>query len=49
MRYIIEGKKKSAYYDNLKPWYLLVIVSLNMRHQKSSDLHQVKIRKEKVD
>ena len=27
MRYIIEGKKKSAYFDNSKPWYLLGIVS----------------------
>ena len=27
MRYITEGQKKSAYYDNSKPWYLLGIVS----------------------
>ena len=27
MRYIIEGQKKSAYFDNSKPWYLLGIVS----------------------
>ena len=27
MRYVIEGQKKSAYYDNSKPWYLLGIVS----------------------
>ena len=35
MRYIIEGKKKSGYYDNLKPWYLLVIVSLGQEHAAS--------------
>ena len=27
MRFIIEGQKKSAYFDNSKPWYLLGIVS----------------------
>jgi len=31
MRYVIEGQKKSAYYDNSKPWYLLGIVSFGTR------------------
>jgi len=31
MRYVIEGQKKSAYYDNSKPWYLLGIVSFGTK------------------
>jgi len=31
MRYIIEGQKKSAYFDNSKPWYLLGIVSFGTK------------------
>jgi len=31
MRYIIEGQKGSAYFDNSKPWYLLGIVSFGTK------------------
>jgi len=31
MRYIIDGQKKSAYFDNSKPWYLLGIVSFGTK------------------
>ena len=31
MRYIIEGQRRSAYFDNSKPWYLLGIVSFGTR------------------
>ena len=31
VRYIIEGQRRSAYFDNSKPWYLLGIVSFGTR------------------
>ena len=31
LRYIIEGQRKSAYFDNSKPWYLLGIVAFGTR------------------
>ena len=31
LRYIIEGQRRSAYFDNSKPWYLLGIVSFGTR------------------
>ena len=31
MRYIIEGEKKSSYFESSKPWYLLGIVSFGSK------------------
>ena len=57
MRYVIEGQKKSAYYDNSKPWYLLGIVSFGTRRcgngnpavYTRQELRIPLVRKQKLD